>query len=288
MDSQKHIILVPTDFSEIGDFALEHAVKFSKLLKKEIALLHVIKSEEEYQEAQRQIELKANEVFQKHQIKPQTIVREGSIFSIIGDVANELNASMVIMGTHGRKGMQKFSGSWALKVVVKSKAPCIVVQEPPKTDTLEKIVFPVDYKRELMEKIGWLTFIAKLFNSKVYIFKSSSKVKFLGFIRFNDKGFLRKIFSNTKLTEKHLKNNDIPYELSSSLPRKDFAEQTIAYAESINADLILITTTKSINFADLIFAASEQNIIDNHAKIPVMCVNPKPSRVGGSFSASGA
>jgi hypothetical protein len=76
--------------------------------------------------------------------------------------------------------------------------------------------------------------------------------------------------------------------VAASLPRKDFSEQTIHYAESINADLILITTTKSINLADYIFAASEQNIIDNHAKIPVMCINPKPSRVGGSFSASGA
>ncbi|HEX2936484.1 MAG TPA: universal stress protein [Bacteroidales bacterium] len=288
MDSQKHIILVPTDFSEFGDYALEHAVKFSKLLGKEIAMIHVIKLEEERLDAEQKIKEKANEISQKFQIMPKTMVREGSIFSTIGDVANELNASMVIMGTHGRKGMQKFSGSWALKVVVKSKAPCIVVQGPPHKDTFEKIVFPVDYKREMLEKIGWLTFIAKVFNSKVYIYKSSSKVKFLGIIRFNDKGFLRKIFSNTKLTEKHLKNNDIPYELISSEPRKDFSEQTIHFAESIGADLILISTTKSINLADYIFAASEQNIIDNHAKIPVMCINPKPSRLGGSFSASGA
>lgn len=288
MDSQKHIILVPTDFSEFGDYALEHAVKFSKLLGKEIAMVHIIKLEEERQVAEQKMKEKAAEISRKFQITPKAIVREGNIFSTIGEIANELNASMVIMGTHGRKGMQKLSGSWALKVVVKSKAPCIVVQEPPKKETFEKIVFPVDYKLEMLEKVGWLTFIAKLFKSKVYIFKSSSKVKFMGIIRFNDKGFLRKIFSNTKLTEKHLKNNDIPYELISSEPRKDFAEQTIHFAESIGADLILITTTKSINVADYIFAASEQNIIDNHAKIPVMCINPKPSKLGGSFSASGA
>lgn len=288
MDSQKHIILVPTDFSEFGDYALEHAVKFSKLLGIEIVMIHIIKMEEERKEALHKIRKKAEEIAQKFQITPQTIVREGSIFSTIGEAANELNASMVIMGTHGRKGMQKLSGSWALKVVVKSKAPCIVVQEPPKTESFKTIVFPVDYKREMMEKIGWLTLIAKVFNSKVYIYKYSSKVKFLGIIRFNDKGFLRKIFSNTKLAEKHLKNNNIPYEVVSSEPRKDFSEQTIHFAESIGADLILITTTKSINLADYIFAASEQNIIDNHAKIPVMCVNPKPSKFGGSFSASGA
>jgi nucleotide-binding universal stress UspA family protein len=287
MDSQKHIILVPTDFSEIGDFAIEHAIIFSKLLNKEITLLHVIKSEIEYKEAERQIAQKADEIFKKYQLKPHTIIREGSIFSTIGEVANELNASMVIMGTHGRKGLQKFSGSWALKVIVKSKAPCIVVQESPKKNTIERIVFPVDYKREFLEKIGWVTFMAKLFNSKVFIYKSNSRVKFLGVIRFNDKGFLKKIFSHTKLAEKHLRNNDIPYEIALAEPRKNFAEQTIQYAKSIDADLILITTTKSINLADYFIAASEQHVIDNQAKIPVMCVNPKPSRLGGSFSATG-
>lgn len=145
----------------------------------------------------------------------------------------------------------------------------------------------MDYKLEFLEKVGWATFIARLFKSKVFIFKSNSKVKFLGIIRFNDKGFLRKVFSHSKLAEKQLKNNDIQYEIALALPRKDFAEQTIQYAKSVDADLILITTTKSINMADYFIGASEQQIIDNHAKIPVMCVIPRPSRIGGSFSATG-
>ena len=34
-------------------------------------------------------------------------------------------------------------------------------------------------------------------------------------------------------------------------------------------------TTKNIRFQDYVLGASEQQIIANEAKIPVMCVNPR-------------
>jgi nucleotide-binding universal stress UspA family protein len=286
MIPQKHSILVPTDFTIVSEYAAEHAVKFSRLLEKEIVLLHIIKKDADIEEANRQAEAQAESIFKKHGIKPHWVIREGSIFSTIGEVSNELHSDVVIMGTHGRKGFQKFTGMWALKVIVKAKAPFLVVHDFPKSDQLEKIVFPVDFKKENMEKMKWATRIAGLFESKVYLFKSTSKVNFLGFIRFNDKGFLKNIFSNTKAAEKFLRNNNIPYEINQATPRKNFAEETINFSQRIGADLILITTTKSIDISDYILGASEQIIIDNEAKIPVLCINPRPSRIG-SFSASG-
>ena len=213
MESRKLTILVPTDFTEIADYAVDHAVKISKLLKKEITLLHVVKKDSDIPEAEKMIQAQVDAISKKYQIKPHTLIREGSIFTTIGEVSNELHAEMVVMGTHGRKGVQKITGSWALKVIVKSKAPCIVVQEPIKSHLIEKIVFPIDFKRENIEKVGWALLLAKRFNAKIYIYKATSKVRFLGFIRFNDKTFFRNIFSNTKTTEKYFRNNEIDYEV---------------------------------------------------------------------------
>jgi nucleotide-binding universal stress UspA family protein len=286
MDSQKHAILVPTDFTVVSDYAAEHAVMLSKLLKKEITFLHILKKDLDYQNAEKQITAQAEGIFQKHGIKTSTLIREGSIFSAIGEVANELDSEVVIMGTHGRKGHQKFTGMWALKVVVKAKAPFLIVHDYPQKNNIERIVFPIDFKKENLEKIRWATLLASIFNSRVYLFKSTPKVNFLGFIRFNDKGFLKTISSNTKNAEKYLRNNNITYEIVDALPNKNFAEQTIAYAKGLDADLIMVTTTKSIDISDYVFGASEQIIIDNEAKIPVLCINPRPSMIG-SFSASG-
>ena len=60
-------------------------------------------------------------------------------------------------------------------------------------------------------------------------------------------------------------------------PEGNFAQQTIDFAQKINADLILIMTTKNITVADYVMGASEQYIIANSSKIPVCCVNPMAS-----------
>lgn len=276
MDSQMQNILVPTDFTPVAGYAIEHAVKFSKILHKDITLLHIIKKETDFQDAETQIRLLAEETAAKYKVKVNTLVREGSIFSAIGEVSNELNAELVVMGTHGIHGLQKIVGSWALKVIVTAKAPFIVVQEPPKNDTIEKIVFPVDFKKENKEKIGWGCFVARLFAAKIFVLKPS----------FKDKGFIRGILGNMVVTEKYFKNKEIQYEISVAKPKRNFADQTIEFADKLDADLILIMTTKGISYTDYILGASEQSIIANSAKIPVMCLNPRPTKVG-SFSTSG-
>ena len=68
--------------------------------------------------------------------------------------------------------------------------------------------------------------------------------------------------------------NNIEYEIH-EVTRGNFAQQTIDFAQKINADLILIVTTKNITVADYVLGASEQYIIANSSKIPVCCVNPK-------------
>jgi len=276
MNSQMQIILVPTDFTPVAGYAIEHAVKFSKILKKEITLLHLIKKDNEYQEAEIKIKEEAKLIFDKHKVKVNTMIREGSIFSTIGEVANELETELVIMGTHGIHGLQKITGSWALKVTVKSKAPVIIVQEPPKHDKIQRLVFPLDFKKENKEKIGWACFMAKKFNAKILVFKS----------KFKDKSFIRNIIINFRFTEKYFRSNDVDYEVFIAEPKKNFADQTVEFARKTDADMILVMTTKSINVADYILGASEQYIIANDAKIPVMCINPRAVRVG-SFSATG-
>lgn len=69
--------------------------------------------------------------------------------------------------------------------------------------------------------------------------------------------------------------NNLEYEIYSLEKSKHFTQETVEYADNIKADLILITTTKYITILDYMFGASEQRIIANNKKIPVMCVNPK-------------
>ena len=213
MDSQMQIILVPVDFTPVTGYAIEHAVKFSKILSKEITILHIIKKDIEYKEAEEKIKEEAKSILDKFGVKVHTLIREGSIFTTIGEVANELNAELVIMGTHGMHGLQKITGSWALKVTVKSKAPVIIVQDSPKHDKIQRLVFPLDFKKENKEKIGWACFMARLFNAKILVFKS----------KFKDRGFIRNIMINFRFTEKYFRNHDVDYEVFIAEPKRNFS-----------------------------------------------------------------
>jgi nucleotide-binding universal stress UspA family protein len=270
MEEQKKLIVVPWDFSHVAENALAHAVKIGKMVNNDISLLHIVASGISPKElAQKTALLKklVEENVTKYNIPIIFHISKGSIFTEIAEYANEKEANLVVMGTHGMKGMQKLTGSWALKVIVKSKIPFIVVQDPPlDQERYHNIVFPVDFRGENKEKIKMAIFMGKYFDSKIHMLVSFS----------TDKNTLRKTRTNLNFAIKYLIQNNIEYEIH-DMPKGSSAEQTIDFAQKSNADLILIVTTKNITIADYMLGASEQQIIANSSRIPVCCVNPKAS-----------
>jgi nucleotide-binding universal stress UspA family protein len=270
MEEPKKLIVVPWDFSHVAENALAHAVKISRMVNNDICLLHIVSSgitPKAYAEKTTHLKRLIEENGRKYNVPIVYHISKGSIFSAIAEFANEKEANLVVMGTHGMKGMQKLTGSWALKVIVKSKIPFIVVQDPPADqERYHNIVFPVDFRGENKEKIKMAIFMGKYFDSKVHMLVSVS----------TDKNILKKTKTNLNFAIKYLIQNNIDYEIH-DMPKGKIAEQTIDFAQKINADLILIVTTKNITFADYLVGATEQYIIANSSRIPVCCVNPKAS-----------
>jgi len=270
MDKNQKLIVVPWDFTPVAEHALAHAVRISHTIKNDIALLHIIdtgiglKAEVDKRNLLKRV---AADNSGKYNMPIASFIVKGSIFKSIADFVNEKEASLVVMGTHGMKGMQKITGSWALKVIVKSKVPFIVVQEPPADQgRYHNIVFPVDFKTESKEKTQMAIFMGKYFDSKMHILATAA----------TDKSLIKKIKTNMAFAIKYFIQNNIEYEIH-EVPKGNFAQQTIDFAQKTNADIILIVTTKNITFADYVIGASEQYIIANSSKIPVCCVNPKAS-----------
>jgi len=277
-DKQK-LIVVPWDFTPVAEHALAHAVKISRMVKNDICLLHIVdKAIKPQDEGQKKVLLKsvADENAKKYNLVIVPEIAKGTIFTAIADYVNQkgvkeedkkVEVSLVVMGTHGMKGMQKLTGSWALKVIVRSTVPFIVVQEPPvDQERYHNIVFPVDFKKENKEKTKMAIFMGKYFDSKMHILVTTA----------TDANLIKKTKINLNFAIKYLIQNNIDYQIH-EVPRGNFAEQTLDFAQKINADLLLIMTTKNITFADYMVGASEQYIIANSSKIPVCCVNPKAS-----------
>lgn len=277
MEKLERPIIVPWDFSQVAENAFQHAVNISKALNRDILLLHIVHDEKDKEAKTSKLEVNIEKLGNEYGKKPHFAVVTGSIFHAIGETAKELKAEMIVMGTHGMKGAQKLFGSKALKVVVSSRIPFLVVQDKPAKDKIDTILLPIDFKRENKEKANWIYYLARNFGSRFIILKSKAK----------DKGFKRKIISNIKYVETFLKGHDIGYEIVSASGKESFKKEIIHFAKSHNVDLILIMATRDINWVDYMLGAPEQYILANPDNLPVMCMNPRPAKIAGGFRAAG-
>lgn len=275
-NQDNNIILVPWDFTQVSDYALAHAVKFARMMKYEIKLLHIVNpgmAPDKMDQARRKMAEVCHKTLVDTGLICKVVVKEGNLFTAISDYASESNTQLVIMGTHGVKGAQKIFGSKALKVIIGSNTPFVVVQSMPSdSDKIDKVVFPIDFKSENKEKLQWAIFISRNFNSKVYLFKYPV----------TDSDLQKRVNTNLNFAIRFLKQHEITYEIHTAPKAGKFCNATVEFAEEVGADFIIVMTTRHITVFDYMFGAEEQSIIANSARIPVMCVNPHVGFAGVS------
>ena len=268
MEQEKKSIMVTWDFSDVSYHALKHAIKLAHIVKNDILLFHIVKDAAEEEGARKRMEEVVEGIRKEMAEEVSYHIHQGKIFKEIADFASDdaNRINLVVMGTHGMKGSQKLFGSWALRVIAGSSVPFIVVQDEP-TQKLRytDIVFPIDFKSENKEKLQWAIFLGKYLNSKIHLYKSPVV----------DKDLQKKVNVNLNFAIRFLIQNNIEYEIHTSTRSRNFQKELLAFSKKIQADLILITTTKHITKVDYIFGAKEQYLLSNNEKIPVMCVNPK-------------
>jgi nucleotide-binding universal stress UspA family protein len=278
MEQVERPIIVPWDFTHVAENAFQHAVNISKSLHRDILLLHIVAEKREIEKKKDELNVSCEKLAKDFGKKPAAMVVAGSIFHAIGDTAKELKAEMIIMGTHGMKGAQKLFGSRALKVVVSSRIPFLVVQGKPVKEKIETILMPIDFRSEHKEKANWIYYLSRNFGSSFVILKKST----------HDKGFKRKMLSNIKFIETYLKGHDVPYEIKTALGKHSFKKEIVEYAKDHKADLILVMATRDIRWVDYMLGAPEQYILANPENLPVMCLNPRPAKISGGFRATGS
>lgn len=136
-------ILVPLDFSDTSEKALQYAVAFAKQFGSKITLLHVIEplpypGDLTYLPLGEVIpcepaKARLREIAQKAidpELLEQTLVRIGLPFEIITAVAQQEKADLIIITTNGRTGLKRvFLGSTAERVVRHAQCPVLTVRE---------------------------------------------------------------------------------------------------------------------------------------------------------------
>ena len=275
MSEKKQIILVPTDFSDAANTAINHAATVASVSGDEIRLLHIVnkdtksklkKAGESLDDLNAKMDGLVADLKSKYGVKADSHLREGSIFTTIGEVAEEIGARLLVMGTHGVIGMQHITGAWAVKVITSSPVPVIIVQKKAlASHGYKTIVFPIDASRETKQKVIHTISMAKHFGSEVKLFASYEGDEFLANARNN----------NIAWAENMFKKNGVEYSVEHSENSRGLAKNAIKYASQVNADIIVILTdTGEVSVSEFVLGADHEKVINNDAQIATMCVNP--------------
>jgi hypothetical protein len=201
----------------------------------------------------------------KSKVSVDFLYREGSIFDVIHQVASELKVNMMILGTHGKRGLQHLTGSYAMKVITQSPVPVIVVQKRQiGSHGYKKIVFPIGLYTESRQQVFHAIVSSLLFKSEILVFKQTSK-QVADMTRLN-------IITNQ--IEQEFKKNGVKYTVTEAERQANFAGQLLDFAVSQSADLLMMMTDSNIENPNFDNSSWSEKLIFNLAQIPVLSINP--------------
>lgn len=269
----KNPILVPTDFSEVCEYALAHACGAAQHFHHDILLFHVINNQtRKYLQKNNlgiddilgKLTALAEIYSTQYHIQIDTASPEGSIFDVIPGLALEKKASFIFLGTHGKTGIQHLTGSFALKVIHKSTVPVIVVQNRVFGEGYRNIIFPVSNPIKFEVKINHAIRMAKKLQATLFLFKNKESNPLLK----RDIDIMIRMMTTAFAAE------NIHYHIDEAGDEGNFAGQVLDYAIATKAGLIMILTNAREEQPEFILGPWDEKMIFNKARIPVMCINP--------------
>jgi nucleotide-binding universal stress UspA family protein len=274
-------ILVGIDFSECSVNALEHAITIAQKASCGITMVwvnHLDYSKEifsvEPENLLDEVKRKFDALIKKYKSKLgreelNYVIRKGKVYKEICAAADEIDAFLIVIGTHGSSGFEEFwIGSNANRVVSSSSKPIITIREGVKASrSLKKIVMPFDSTKVTRQKLPMTALLAKLFNSEIHV---------LGVYATSFDDLRYRIQTYVDQAKDYLTENKILYKVE-FIEADNITEATIEYAKKIDANLISIMTEQETKTSNLWLGPYASQMV-NHSPIPVLSIHPEKIR----------
>ena len=276
-------ILIPYDFSELADNALDFACQIAQKSKaKEILLLNVVEHPSEskmktmgatkmdpmenvyftklVQLVEDKLKTKISNIDYSG-INIEYKIQLGNPYNTLAAEVSEEEVDMVVMGTTGAEGLEEFFiGSNAERVVRTAKAPVITLKEKVRLSSFKNIVFAsnfVDIKPKFVQKLKELQ----------YLFDGNLKL-----VKINTPANFTTTRHDLEQMNEFVKSNNIRnYEIDIYNYTNE-EDGIVYYAEDSNADIIALGTHQRKGFNHFLTGSIAEDVV-NHSKNPVWTLN---------------
>lgn len=268
-------ILVPTDFSEQAQNALEVAAQLAKRYNSEIYLLHMLELPSQLIDAtagtsnqvpeaiyfMKKAHEKFEDVKQKEFLKDipvyETVMFHGA-FNGIMEVAKKNGCDLIVMGSHGATGFKEvFIGSNTEKVVRNSEIPVLVIKDATSIFDIKDIVFACDFVPHVKNSFIEATKFAEMIDAKMHLVYINTANKF-------------KTSENLdKKMKKFLEDVDFSNYTLNVYNAESIEKGILKFSALKNAGLIGISTHGRKGLAHFLNGSVSEDLV-NHSKKPVI------------------
>ena len=291
-------ILVPIDFSDFSDKALEYALQLAESFQSNLTILHAlvlfqddVGEEEKLHEYEEWIKRREQKIYDQMKKNLQKIKGKGLKFkSVILRGVNAADAileyldnhpfDLVAMGTHGRTGLKHFLlGSISEKVVRLSPIPVLTIHRSLAKFKLNKILVPIDFSipsKDAADKAIGFSSLYEAVLEFIHVIEQDIHPSFyasgIDSIFEIDKGLQKRVIENLR----EFMADQLPPNIRTNyLVREGKAHREIVdYAKEHGIDLIVIAT-QGLTGLDYALLGSTTEKVVRWATCPVLTVKRK-------------
>lgn len=273
-------ILVPTDFSECAENAVEVAASLARKMDARLYILHVMDipvydrndSFSTYTDTaegifwMKLVRKRFKELFAKPFLKDVNaveVLQFDGVYDTITTQAEEHGIDLIVIGSHGDTGAHEvFIGSNTEKVVRLAECPVLTVKHRHEKFDLKNVVFASNFLGEAKDNFERLFNFIKAFDAHIHLVKVNTPDH----------------FESTPYTERLMKEFIDEWKLK-NYTTHIFNERTVhagilEAAKRVDADMIAMETHGRSGFARFVYGSQTESIV-NHASIPVLSVKIK-------------
>jgi nucleotide-binding universal stress UspA family protein len=183
-------VLCPIDFSEFSRDALDHAVAMARWYRATLTVMHVIDIPQvpvnglaagseaftpmfDRDKVAEDVRTFARPAIGSVDLKWDVLVTLGTPVGAIELHAEQIRADLVVVGTHGRSGFQRFLiGSVTEKLLRAITAPLLIVPPPvkkPETITYATVLCPIDFSNESLRALEYALSLAQESGARIIL-----------------------------------------------------------------------------------------------------------------------
>ncbi len=298
MPNIAHHILVPTDFSQASNLALDVAKQIAAVLSAEIHLLHVrilLEDPHVLEEGQRQLERLLTRADQKTRevlstemashaeavIHPHLVRGLTAPESII-QAGLDIGCDLIVMGTHGRHGLKRFFlGSVAEQVVRTAPVPVMTIRPDMPPGKLEggQILVPYDFSEPARAILPAIADWAHALKASIRLLHIVEPIIYPEFyaVDLMPEDMIGTISQRAgenlrRVAEEYLSGLDVTTQVMTG-----HAAETLADEATPERSSLVIMATRGLSALEHLLLGSVAQYVVRHATVPVLTLRPSQS-----------